>query len=65
MRPEADPRVHSFGRSIRRKRQWGEALAAYEHALRLEPENAAALRGAAAPLMREKLNEKAASALEV
>lgn len=42
-----------------------EAIAAYERALRLEPENRSALRGAAALYIREKLNAKAVAALEV
>jgi tetratricopeptide (TPR) repeat protein len=42
-----------------------EALAAYDRALRLEPENPSGLRGAAALFLRAKLNAKAAAALEI
>jgi tetratricopeptide (TPR) repeat protein len=42
-----------------------EALAAYDRALGLEPENTAALRGAAALYMRAKMTAKAVAALDI
>lgn len=55
----------ALGEAYAERGNEGEAIAAYDRALRLEPENPSALRGAAALYLRAKLNAKAATALEI